>query len=77
MKMSCQSFLSACFTLYSSLCFFFFKKKKRRRRLRVVHSLYSRPRLLCVHRWSRALASQPVPLELMRMRVKRSPPQEV
>ena len=28
MKMSCRSFLSACFTLYSSLCFFFKKKKE-------------------------------------------------
>lgn len=28
MKMSCRSFLSACFTLYSSLCFFFLKKEE-------------------------------------------------
>ena len=43
--------------------------------MRVVHGLYSRPRLPRVHMWS--LASHPARLGLLRMHVKRRPPQEV
>lgn len=71
MKMSCWSFLRACFTLYSSLRFL-----KRERRLRVVHSRYSCPRLPRAHRWPRALAPQPAPLELVHVRVDRRPPRK-